>query len=115
VKVDLKAVVQDYGFGSLTVVVSVVNGADGTPIPDLSETNFSIMAVQSPSGWATSDLLKIKSGLNTPTEGVYVFSVGPSGNKKLAAGPYTIVITLVGSKGWAPLKGQTVVSGRVGT
>lgn len=113
-KADLKAVVQDYGFGSLTIVVSVINGADGTPIPELTEKNFTIIAVQTPSGWATNDILKIKSGLQVPMPGVYVFSAGMSGNKKLAAGPYTVAITLGGFKGWAPLNGQTVVSGRIG-
>ena len=117
-KADLKAVVQEYG-GSLTIVISVINSADGTPVPDLAEKNFSIMAVQTPSSWApnapASDVWKVKSGLYTPTEGVYVFMVGPPGNKKLAAGPYTIVISLAGFKGWTPLKGQALASGKIGT
>jgi hypothetical protein len=113
-KVDLKATTRDYGFG-LTVVVSAVNGQDGTPLGGLTDKNFSILAVQTPNGWATSDVMKIKSGLNEPTAGIYIFSIGPSGNKKLSDGPYVLAITMAGSKErGVPYNGQTIVSARVG-
>ena len=109
-KVDLTAVIRDYGFGSWTVVLSAVNAEDGTPVTDLTDKSITVMAVQSPNGWATSDVLKINSGLHLPTEGVYVFSAGLPGNKKLSAGPYTLAIT-VKKKG---VNGQTLASGHIG-
>lgn len=112
-KADLVAVARDYGFGSLTIVVSVVNATDGTPITDVGERNFDIRAVQTPSGWATNDVLKIKSGIHNPTGGVYVFSAGNSGNKKLAAGPYTLVITLTGARGRPQVNGQTLAAATI--
>jgi len=113
-KADVKAVIRDYGIGSWTVVVSVIDAADGTPLTNLTDKNFSVVAVQSPSGWATNDVLKIKSGLHTPVDGIYVFAAGNTGNKKLASGPYTLAITLTGSKErGVPLNGQTVVDGRI--
>jgi hypothetical protein len=112
-KADLKAVIQDYKTGAWTIVVSVISATDGTPIPELTEKNFSILAVQTPNGWSTSDVLKV-SAVNAPTNGIYVFSARQSGSKNLIPGPYTLAITLGGFKGWAPLNGQTVVSGRLG-
>lgn len=112
-KVDLKAVIQDYGFGSWTVVLSAVNATDGTPVNELTERNLTIRAVQTPSGWATNDVLKIKSGIHTPTDGIYVFSAGASGNKKLGAGPYTLAIILSGTRDRPSLNGQTIVNGRI--
>lgn len=41
-KADLKAVIQDYGFGSWTVVLSVVNATDGTPIQRLRRRTFNL-------------------------------------------------------------------------
>ena len=108
-KADLKAVINDYGFGSWTVAVSAIREDDGSPITNLQEKNFSIMAVQMPSGWATNQVLEIKSGIHKPTDGIYVFSAGLSGDKELAAGIYTLAIT-VGIRGF---KGQTIVSGRI--
>jgi hypothetical protein len=113
-KIDLKASIEDYGFGSWTVVISATNAEDGTPLNDLGDKNFSILAVQTPSGWATSDVMKIKSGVSTPTDGIYIFSAGASGNKKLSPGHYTLAITMAGSKERGiPYRGQTIVSGRI--
>lgn len=113
-KVDLKAEIADYGFGSWTVVISAVDASDGTPMAGLGDKNFSIIAVQSPNGWSTNDVLKIKSGVATPTDGIYIFSAGASGNKKLPAGHYTLAITMTGSKEkGVPYKGQTIASGRI--
>ena len=107
-KADLKAVINDYGFGSWTVVVSAIREDDGSPITNLQEKNFSIMAVQMPSGWATNHVLEINSGIHKPTDGIYVFSAGLK-EKKLEPGIYTLAIT-VGIRGF---KGQTIVTGRI--
>ena len=109
-KADLVAVIKDFGFGSWTIVLSAVNADDGTPITELTDKSITVMAVQTPNGWATSDVLKIRSGINKPTDGVYVFSAGLSGNSKLPDGYYTLVIT-VRRRG---LNGQTLASGRIG-
>jgi hypothetical protein len=113
-KVDLTASIADYGFGSWTVVISAVNAEDGTPMTGLDDKNFSVLAVQTPNGWSTSDVMKIKSGVASPTDGIYIFAAGPSGNKKISAGHYTLAITMAGSKErGVPYRGQTIASGRV--
>src|SRR5690348_7102289 len=111
-KVDIVAKTRDEGFG-LTIVVSVTHAVDGTPLDGLDASNFDVAVIQSPSGWAVGDTLKISSGLFEPAPGVYAFAVETSGGSKVPAGGYTLAIITQGYKGWAQVHGQTLATASV--
>ena len=110
-KVDVVAVPRDESFG-LTVVASVVNATDGTPLNGLTASNFDVVVIQGPSGWSVGDSLHISSGLFEPAGGVYAFAVEAHG-QKVAAGAYTLAIIVKGKSGSTALHGQTLATVRV--
>ncbi len=107
-KVDVDAIARDYGFG-LTMVVSAAHATDGSPVDGLEAANFEVAVIQGPSGWSMDNPLKISPGISEPRTGVYAFSL-EDGNKKVAAGSYTLAVVIKGFKGWAPLYGQTLAT-----
>ena len=107
-KVDIVAIPRDEGFG-LTIVVSVANATDGSPLDGLLDSNFAVYVIQGPSGWSVGDHLKLTSGVFEPTIGVFAFAVDNNGTK-VAPGSYTLAVFVKGFKGWAPLHGQTLAT-----
>jgi hypothetical protein len=107
-KVDVLAIPRDEGFG-MTLVVSTVNAADGTPLEGLSASNFQVTVIQGPSGWAVGEVLKIDSGVYVPSSGVYAFDVAEA-KSKLKPGSYTFAIAVKGTKGRTTLYGQTLAA-----
>jgi len=111
-KVDVEATARDEGFG-MTVAVSVINAADGFPVPELDKENFRVTVVQSPNGWAIGDVLLIISGIAWAGEGCYAFCVAENNltkeGKKLSPGFYTLSVTVRGSVKNTELHGQTLV------
>jgi hypothetical protein len=110
-KVDVVSIPRDEGFG-LTIVAAVANAADGTPLDGLAASNFEVVAIQGPSGWAEADQLHISSGLFEPLTGVYAFAVDKAG-KKVPSGRYTLAVVVKGSKGSSPVHGQTLATASI--
>lgn len=111
-KIDLQAICKDYGFAvHLMVAVSVTDSADGSPITDLSETNFRARAVQGRGRFGDHPLEISK--LREQTPGVYVLEVRDYEGGDLVPGKYTIVVSvtiqkdIVGSRYY----GQSIAAG----
>jgi hypothetical protein len=107
-KVDVLAIPRDEGFG-MTLVVSTVNAADGTPLDGLAASNFQVTVIQGPSGWSVGEGLKIDSGLFESVPGVYAFAI-TEGSSKIKPGSYTLAVAMKGTKGRTAFHGQTLAT-----
>jgi hypothetical protein len=106
-KLDVSAAAAHVGSDSVGLVVSVLNSADGIPVTDLKTNNFVVAAVQTPSSWRKYK--KLACGrLIEHADGVYSFSTNASSDMRYK-GRYALLVTMAGTKGWAPLLGRTIV------
>lgn len=103
----LDVVLRDYGFG-VTVSVLAIDRASGLVVDGLDASNFAVVAVQSPAGWAHDRALTIPSGVSV-NAGVHQFSVERDG-KKLAAGPWTMRVAVRGAHQGSLLAGAALVA-----
>jgi hypothetical protein len=108
VKGYLSGLSQFYGFYKQTVTVSFTHKDTGLPIKGLTKTNFSAVAVQTPSSWVADEKLKI-SNVKSKSDGVYTFLLSKNG-KDLQKGKWTVVIKASKIEGKTKINDQIVVN-----
>ncbi|HET9475118.1 MAG TPA: hypothetical protein VFO82_14560 [Steroidobacteraceae bacterium] len=106
-KLEISAAAVNVGRDAVGLTVSVLNSADGTPVTDLQGRNFVVAAVQVPSSW--SNYKKLTLGpVRELADGVYSFSTRSASGMQ-HKGRYAMLVTMAGTKGWAPLFGRAMV------